>query len=64
MEEKTEFDLQVKMNPRSRGAPWPGPRWSRAGSRRAREPAEVPGVREAQEVEAGRWQREQPGMEQ
>lgn len=64
MEEKTEFDLQVKMNPRSRGAPWPGPRWPRAGSRRAREPAEVPGVREAQEVEAGRWQREQPGMEQ
>lgn len=35
MEEKTEFDLQVKMNPRSRGAPWPGPRWPRA--RRSRE---------------------------
>lgn len=34
MEEKTEFDLQVRMNPRSRGAPWPGPPWPRAGSRR------------------------------
>lgn len=36
MEEKTEFDPQVKMNPRSRGAPWPGPRWPRA-RRRSRE---------------------------